>query len=46
MDGVTLGGNALDILKNIEIVANDLDIRGGLNSPSFKVTEMAIGGKR
>jgi len=46
VDGITLGGNAFDILKNIEIVANDLDIRGGLNSPSFKVAEMAIGGKR
>jgi PmbA protein len=46
VDGITLGGNAFDILKNIEIVADDLDIRGGLNSPSFKVAEMAIGGKR
>lgn len=46
VDGVTLGGNALDMLKNIEVVANDLDIRGGLNSPSFKIAEMAIGGKR
>jgi len=46
VDGVTLGGNALEILKNIEVLANDIDIRGGLNSPSFKVAEMAIGGKR
>ncbi len=46
MDGVTLGGNALDLLKNIEIVADDIDIRGGLNSPSFKIAEIAIGGKK
>ena len=46
VDGVTLGGNAADILKNIEVMADDLDIRGGLNSPSFKISEMTIGGKK
>jgi len=46
VDGVTLGGNALEILKNIELVANDLDLRENLNSPSFKVSEMIVGGKR
>ncbi len=45
VDGITLGGNALDMLKNIEVVANDIDIRGSLNSPSFKITEIAVGGK-
>jgi PmbA protein len=46
VDGVTLGGNALEILKNIELVANDIDIRGSINSPSFKVSEITVGGKR
>lgn len=46
VDGITLGGNALDLLKSIETVANDLDIRGNLNSPSFKIPEMTIGGKK
>ena len=46
VDGITLGGNALDILKNIEVVANDLDLRGSLNSPSFKIPEITIGGKK
>ncbi|MGD2295295.1 MAG: TldD/PmbA family protein [Candidatus Aminicenantes bacterium] len=46
VDGVTLGGNVLDMLKNIELLADDLDIRGGLNSPSFLISEMAIGGKK
>jgi len=46
VDGVTLGGNALDILKNIELVANDLDIRAEINSPSFKIAEITIGGKK
>ena len=46
VDGVTLGGNTLDMLKNIEVVANDIDIRGNINSPSFKIAEMTVGGER
>jgi len=46
VDGITLGGNALEMLKNIEAVANDLELRGGLNSPSFKISEVTVGGKR
>ena len=46
VDGVTLGGNTVEILKNIEAVADDLDMRGSLNSPSFKVSELAVGGRR
>jgi PmbA protein len=46
VDGVTLGGNTTEILKNIESMANDLDMRGSLSSPSFKVTELAVGGRR
>lgn len=46
VDGVTLGGNTSEILKHIELVADDLDIRGSLNSPSFKVSELAVGGKQ
>jgi PmbA protein len=46
VDGITLGGNILDMLKNIEAVANDLEVRGYLSSPSFKISEMTIGGRR
>ncbi len=46
VDGVTLGGNALDLLKNIEFFANDLDINENINSPSLKIAEMTVGGKR
>jgi PmbA protein len=45
VDGVTLGGNALDLLTGIEAVADDLELRGNLNSPSFMIPEMIIGGK-
>ncbi len=46
VDGVTLGGNTAEILKKIELVADDLDMRGSLNSPSFKVSELAVGGRQ
>jgi PmbA protein len=46
VDGVTLGGSTAEILKNIELVADDLDMRGSLNSPSFKVSELAVGGRQ
>ncbi len=46
VDGVTLGGTTIEILKNIDKVANDLDLRGSLNSPSFRVAEITVGGKR
>ena len=45
VDGVTLGGTTLEILKEIDKVANDLDMRSSLNSPSFRVAEMIVGGK-
>ena len=46
VDGVTLGGTTLEILKAIDKVANDRDMRGGMNSPSFRVAEITIGGKK
>jgi PmbA protein len=46
VDGLTLGGSALEILKNIDKVANDLDMRGSVNSPSFRVAEITVGGRK
>ena len=46
VDGVTLGGNTAQILKNIDVMADDMDMRGSLSSPSFKVAELAVGGRR
>jgi PmbA protein len=46
VDGVTIGGAALEILKGIDKVADDLDMRGGMNSPSFRVAEIMVGGKK
>ncbi len=46
VDGVTLGGTTLEILKGIDKVANDLDMRSSLNSPSFRVKEITVGGRK
>ena len=46
VDGVTLGGTTLEILKKIDKVADDLDLRGSFNSPSFRVAEITVGGKK
>ena len=46
VDGVTLGGTTLEILKGIDGLANDRDLRGSLNSPSFRVAEITVGGKK
>ena len=45
VDGVTLGGTTLEILKNIDKLADDLDMRGPINSPSFRVSSMTVGGR-
>ncbi len=46
VDGVTLGGTTLEILKGIDKVANDREMRGSINSPSFRVAEITVGGKK
>jgi PmbA protein len=42
---MTLAGNALDILKNISAVGNDLSFRfGGAAAPTILISEMTVGG--
>lgn len=45
VQGVTIAGNALEFLQNIDRVGNDLDMNRGMASPTFRVREMQIGGK-
>ncbi|MCX6224326.1 MAG: TldD/PmbA family protein [Bacteroidia bacterium] len=44
VQGVTIAGNAFDILGNIDMMANDLDMNRGMAAPTFRVKEMQIGG--
>jgi PmbA protein len=45
VEGITIAGNLMNLWKNIDSVANDLDWRSNVVSPSFKVSEIMIGGK-
>jgi len=45
VQGVTLAGNLVDLLANIEAVANDLIFHRKVAAPTFRVAELTIGGK-
>ncbi len=43
--GVTIAGSADDILNNIDMMGNDLDRNRTFAAPTFRVSEMQIGGR-
>lgn len=43
--GVTIAGNAFDILKGIDMMGNDVDLNRTFAAPTFRIAEMLIGGK-
>jgi len=43
--GLTIAGNALDMLSNIDLVGKDLDLNRRFASPTFRIKLMQIGGK-
>ena len=42
--GVSVGGTLREMLKNIDMIGNDLEIYGRTSSPTYRVSEMAISG--
>jgi len=42
---VTIAGNLMDMLKNVEAVGSDLQFRGSMAAPTLKIGEMTVGGK-
>jgi PmbA protein len=42
---ITIAGNILDLMKNVDIVGCDLRFLGRIGSPSLLVKELSIGGK-
>ena len=43
--GLTIAGNASEILMGIDRMGNDLDLTRARTSPTFRVAEMQIGGR-
>jgi len=44
VEGLTIASNMLEMLKNIEMVGNDLTMMGPISAPSFKISEMTVAG--
>ncbi len=42
---ITIAGNILDLMKNIDAVGSDLRFSGRIGCPSLRVKELSIGGK-
>jgi len=42
---ITIAGNILDLMKNIDAVGNDLRFSGRIGCPTLRVKELSIGGK-
>lgn len=42
--GITMAGNLLDLLKNVEAVGSDLVFSGSIGSPTLWVRDVSIGG--
>lgn len=45
VEEITIAGNLLDMFKNIEVIGNDLELRGTIAAPTVKITKMTIAGE-
>ena len=43
--GVTIAGKAFDILNALDMMGNDIDMKQNFAAPTFRISEMQIGGK-
>ena len=44
VEEVTIAGNLKDMLQNIEMVGNDLEMRGRIAAPTIKISRMTVAG--
>lgn len=45
VEEITIAGNLLDMFHNIEVVGNDLELRGTIAAPTLKIARMTIAGE-
>jgi PmbA protein len=43
--GLTVAGNAFEMLNSIDMVGNDLDLNRSFTAPTFRIKQLQIGGK-
>jgi PmbA protein len=41
---VTIAGNLKEMFRNIEMVGNDLEMRGRIAAPTIKISRMTVAG--
>jgi PmbA protein len=44
VEEVTVAGNLKEMFQNIEMVGNDLEMRGRISSPTLKIARMTVAG--
>jgi PmbA protein len=44
VEEVTIAGNLKDMFQNIEMVGNDLEMRGRIAAPTLKISQMTVAG--
>jgi PmbA protein len=42
---ITIAGNILDLMKNVDVVGSDLRFSGRIGCPSLLIKELSVGGK-
>ena len=44
VEEITIAGNLLEMLRDVEMIGNDLDMRGSIAAPTVKIGQMTVAG--
>lgn len=45
VEEITIAGNLRDMFRDIEVIADDLDLRGAVRAPTLKIRRMTVAGR-